>query len=204
MFGGIYVFLSLLVILVLIYPIPIAIIMSLIAAHRAIMLLFCLLLPFIGMLLILIWRTRPARAKRQKREMLHNAIMNDADGRFHPTKYVKNDYSEIALYIDESAKKLSFVQFDTEEKLIYDFRELKECLVLNNGAAAISAADFLTAAKPLSLSLSLRVTTFNIQHPAYEIPLITSSTDQASDEYREKMKFAQELYTAITNIINQN
>ena len=125
--------------------------------------------------------------------MLHNAIMNDADGRFHPTKYVKNDYSEIALYIDESAKKLSFVQFDTEEKLIYDFRELKECLVLNNGAAAISAADFLTAAKPLSL-----------QHPAYEIPLITSSTDQASDEYREKMKFAQELYTAITNIINQN
>ena len=120
------------------------------------------------------------------------------------TKYVKNDYSEIALYIDESAKKLSFVQFDTEEKLIYDFRELKECLVLNNGAAAISAADFLTAAKPLSLSLSLRVTTSNIQHPAYEIPLITSSTDQASDEYREKMKFAQELYTAITNIINQN
>ena len=109
-----------------------------------------------------------------------------------------------ALYIDESAKKLSFVQFDTEEKLIYDFRELKECLVLNNGAAAISAADFLTAAKPLSLSLSLRVTTSNIQHPAYEIPLITSSTDQASDEYREKMKFAQELYTAITNIINQN
>ena len=194
-------FLSLLVILVLIYPIPI--IMSLIAAHRAIMLLLCLLLPFIGMLLILIWRTRPARAKRRKREMLHNAIMNDADGRFHPTKYVKNDYSEIALYIDESAKKLSFVQFDTEEKLIYDFRELKECLVLNNGAAAISAADFLTAAK-LSLSLSLRVTTFNIQHPAYEIPLITSSTDQASDEYREKMKFAQELYTAITNIINQN
>ena len=204
MFGGIYVFLSLLVILVLIYPIPIAIIMSLIAAHRAILLLLCLLLPFIGMLLILIWRTRPARAKRRKREMLHNAIMNDADGRFHPTKYVKNDYSEIALYIDESAKKLSFVQFDTEEKLIYDFRELKECLVLNNGAAAISAVDFLTAAKPLSLSLSLRVTTFNIQHPAYEIPLITSSTDQASDEYREKMKFAQELYTAITNITNQN
>ena len=178
--------------------------MSLIAAHRAIMLLLCLLLPFIGMLLILIWRTRPARAKRRKREMLHNAIMNDADGRFHPTKYVKNDYSEIALYIDESAKKLSFVQFDTEEKLIYDFRELKECLVLNNGAAAISAADFLTAAKPLSLSLSLRVTTSNIQHPAYEIPLITSSTDQASNEYREKMKFAQELYTAITNITNQN
>ncbi len=197
-------FLSLLVILVLIYPIPIAIIMSLIAAHRAIMLLLCLLLPFIGMLLILIWRTRPARAKRRKRKMLHNAIMNDADGRFHPTKYVKNDYSEIALYIDESVKKLSFVQFDTEEKLIYDFRELKECLVLNNGAAAISAVDFLTAAKPLSLSLSLRVTTFNIQHPAYEIPLITSSTDQASDEYREKMKFAQELYTAITNITNQN
>lgn len=197
-------FLSLLVILVLIYPIPIAIIMSLIAAHRAIMLLFCLLLPFIGMFLILIWRTRPARAKRQKREMLHNAIMNDTDGRFHPTKYVKNDYSEIALYIDESAKKLSFVQFDTEEKLIYDFRELKECLVLNNGAAAISAADFLTAAKPLSLSLSFRVATSNIQHPAYEIPLLTSSTNQASDEYREKMKFAHELYTAITNIINQN
>lgn len=56
--------------------------------------------------------------------------------------------------------------------------------------------------KPVSLSMSIRIITNNIQMPLYEVPIITSSTDRTSDDYKQKTKFAQEVYATMISIIN--
>ncbi|MCI9511059.1 MAG: hypothetical protein HFG13_01565 [Oscillibacter sp.] len=132
----------------------------------------------------------------------HEKIMSGEGLPFVPTSYIKNTFSDITLYIDKNTQKLAFVNLERYGISIYRFDEIIDCAILEDGATIVTAIALMSPTKPISLSLSVRIITSNIDHPLYEIPLITSSTKRDSVPYKQKVKFAQEVYATIISIIN--
>lgn len=159
-----------------------------------------------------------------KRIAIDKKIMNGEIDGFVPSKSVKDVVSPFTIYIDEPNKRVMLINRNTpSSRKIYNFNELVECSILEDGATicsggvgrAITGAIIgggvgaivgasTRSSKNVTLSMSVRIITSKISQPLYEIPLITSETNRDSTEYKRKIAYAQEIYATITSIIAQN
>lgn len=155
-----------------------------------------------------------------QRNETHSRIMNGRND-FSPTKELRSTSVDHAVYIDEKNKKVMFVVLSKDTRTTFNFDELIECSILEDGstvqsgsagraiaggivAGGIGAVVGASAgkSKPITLSLSVRVVTTNIQNALYEIPIITYKTKRDSDTYKRKMQFAQEIYATLVSIMD--
>lgn len=141
---------------------------------------------------------------------------------FTPTKEIYQEFSVYAVYIDEHSKRIMIAQLISNNKNIFQFNELVECSIIQDGATILSSGVGSAVlggiiggatgaiigassknAKPVSLSMSVRIIINNIHNPLYEIPIITSSMQRTSDDYKKRTQFAQEIYATMVSIINK-
>lgn len=130
----------------------------------------------------------PQETEKQNKMLDKHKKIMEGDDSFRPTKCIKSDRSNIALYIDKDRKKLRFVDLSGIGQATYNFNEIIECFIVDDGATIVSAIALMSPTKPVSLSLSVRIVTSRISNSLYEVPLITSSTKRDSKEYKRKNK----------------
>lgn len=157
------------------------------------------------------------------REEKHQIYLNKKTDLFITTKAIYRKFSDFAIYIDEIHKKIMIAKllYPEKEDILY-FDEIIECSILQDGATIVESNGAEGAvlggiigggigaiiggtsvdSTPTSLSLSVRIITNNIQSSLQEIPIITSSTSRTSDEYKERVQFAQEIYATITSVMH--
>lgn len=141
---------------------------------------------------------------------------------FIPTKSIYREFSNYAVYVDETNHQIMLTNLVSGIKSVFKFSELIECSILEDGATIMSGGvgravvgSFIGGgigaivgattrdSTPITLSLSVRIVTSNIQYPLQEIPIIGSSTNRGSnDEYKEKVQFAQEIYATIISVMH--
>lgn len=162
-----------------------------------------------------------AKKKAEKKNKMRNDIMSGEYPGFKPTKELASTFCSITVFVDEYNRKVMFVNYDNDKILTYRFNEIIECTILEDGATiqsggvgravvggivaggvgAVVGANTRTS-KAVTLSLSVRIITSNIQSPLYEIPIIQSQMKRNSDDYKLCMQFAQKVYATMVSITN--
>lgn len=152
----------------------------------------------------------------------HESIMQGKIYGFIPTKSIYREFSNYAVYVDETNHQIMLTNLVSGIKSVFKFSELIECSILEDGATIMSGGVGRAVvgglvgggigaivgattrdSTPITLSLSVRIVTSNIQYPLQEIPIIGSSTNRGSnDEYKEKVQFAQEIYATIISVMH--
>lgn len=152
----------------------------------------------------------------------HESIMQGKIYGFIPTKSIYREFSNYAVYVDETNHQIMLTNLVSGIKSVFKFSELIECSILEDGATIMSGGVGRAVvgsligggigaivgattrdSTPITLSLSVRIVTSNIQYPLQEIPIIGSSTNRGSnDEYKEKVQFAQEIYATVISIMH--
>lgn len=159
----------------------------------------------------------------KERNTNHDLIMSGKILGFVPTKYIKNNILDYGVYIDSENMMIVFTKLSYVEArpLLLRFDELIECSIVEDGATLLSGSvgnavvggiiggttgaiigDSSRNSEPVALSVSIRIITSNIQHPIHQIPIIQKETIRTSDEYKNKMEFAQEVYATLISAMN--
>lgn len=158
----------------------------------------------------------------EESEKNRKTILNGTEY-FTPTREISLGNKADSLFVDEAHRKIMIVNFFKNEKNIFKFSEIVECSIMEDGTtiqsggvgraivggivgggvgAIVGAAT--RPSKPVILSLSVRIVTSNIQNPLHVIPIITSETKRSSDQYRQGIELANEIYATLVSIINTN
>lgn len=159
----------------------------------------------------------------KKRNTNHALIMDGKINGFVPSKGIRNNaLINYGLYIDEANRKIMIAQLlNMENVAILNFDELVECSIIEDGTTLLSGSvgnaviggiiggttgaiigASSRSTEPVALSVTIRIITNNIQHPIYLIPVIQTKTIRTSNEYKEKMLFAQEIYATLISAMN--
>lgn len=159
--------------------------------------------------------------KEMKKSVDEKIMSGEIEG-FIPQKSIKDPYSNYGVYIDGLNKKIMFVNLtDVGTRKVFNFDELIECSILEDGAAVNSGGigravvggiigggvgavvgATTRGAKSITRSLSVRIISNKISDPLYEIPIITCELRKDSSLYKVKFQFAQEVYATIVSAIN--
>lgn len=128
-----------------------------------------------------------------------------------------------ALYMDDENNKLAVVQSKKSEPLIYDYRDILDFEVMENGSSkqkghagsaivgglmfgtvgAIAGASRKKKEIPMCKSLSLSITVNSPDCPRIDIPFITSQVKEDSLSYKFSIETVNEIASALEYMKNK-
>lgn len=168
----------------------------------------------IALILMVTYAVYKANQDSARDTTRRDIILNSESKGFVPTKEIREKkYAlDYAVYIDETNKKIMFANLLENQRMIYRFDEILDCIVFEDNKVVRTTRIELYPPKENPLVASLnpprkKVTSMTIKikttQDSYEIPVITSPTEFYGEIYVARWQFARNVFDAVQEIINK-